>query len=105
MSLKHGDQAGVVNSLTADGKALHKVELASEYFWRIRQYRKTFLQISNFFCGPFAGPSEAVPFHGTSRHGSELYEILRREVNLVALAQQSGEGLSGNSVLFGIGVG
>src|SRR2546430_2253792 len=53
----------------------------------------------------FAGPSEAVPFHGTCRHGPEFDEILRCEVNLVALAQQSGEGFSSNSMLFGIGVG
>ena len=94
-----------MNALTMNGQPLHKIEPASKDFGRIRQQRKTLLQIGHFLRSPFAGPSEAVRIHRACGHGPELDEILRREIDLVALAQQSGESLSSDGMLFGSRVG
>jgi hypothetical protein len=100
MRLQDGDQPSVVNAITVDGQPLHKSEPADKHFRRIRQYWKTLLQIGHFFGSPFAGPTETVRFQWPRRHSSELDEVLRCQINLVVLAQQSRESPDGDNMLF-----
>ena len=97
--LQHGDESRVMDALAVDGQMFDEFKPARENLRRIREHWKPLLKLGHLLCGSRATPAKTVGLDGSGGNRPELDEILRREKNLIALAEQPPERGGGDGML------
>ena len=88
-----------MHPLAVHGQSLYELQPVRKNFGRICKQWKAGLKIRDFLRSSLATPAKTVGRHRPSGHRPELDEILRSEIDFIALGNQPGKGIGCDGVL------